>query len=66
MEDSGEMVEPVGSGKVYARAEGKEQSASPPSSTVTSCVIHCLNTTATARYIRKIFCMVYTTLTDCN
>ena len=42
MEDSGEMVEPVGSGKVYARAEGKEQSASPPSFTVTSCVIHCL------------------------
>jgi hypothetical protein len=41
MEDSGEMVEPVGSGKVYARAEGKELSASP-SSTVTSCVIHCL------------------------
>jgi hypothetical protein len=31
MEDSGDMVEPVGSGKVYARAEGEEPSPSSPS-----------------------------------
>lgn len=40
MEDSGEMVEPVGSGKVYARAEGEEQSEKPATSSFALYHVH--------------------------
>jgi hypothetical protein len=44
MEDSEGIEEPVGSGKVYARAQGEELSPSTPSPTI----FLCLNTIAIA------------------